>query len=256
MTEKVVQLKPKSFTGKYELPGKGHQLLRGINDNGRLPKDQAFIVALADEKVRRAYYEVAENANHLLRRWFTMPKSYRMDTIVLKHDLTQEHSFCFFLSGVQRALSTPILSFHVNVYFAPTPELIDVAKQVFQPEFPYASSVDKAKAFLKEVGQGDVICSVETLNQLIVDMEEMAAEFDHQRFGFIAQQPTGERIMILGYRYTDPYIDAGPTSTIVGFEVDGKRKTSLVEVRLEIMLDYIDMDINLGEPSKDDEVEE
>lgn len=256
MTEKVVQLKPKSFTGKYELPGKGEMLLHGINDNGRLPKDKAFIVALADEKVRRAYYEVTENANHLLRRWFAMPKSYRLDTIVLKHDLTQEHSFCFFLSGVQQALSVPILGFHVNVYFAPTQELLDVAKQVFQPEFPYASSVDKAKAFLKETGNGDVICSVETLNQLIAEMEEMAAEFEHQRFGFIAQQPTGERVMVLGYRYTDPYIDAGPTSTIVGFEVDGQRKTSLVEVRLEIVLDYIDMDIDVAQPQKDEEVEE
>lgn len=247
MSEKVVQLKPKACDGLYEIPGVGQLLLQAINDKGRLPKEQAFMVTLPGEKIRRAYYEVAENANHLLRRWFTTPKSYRLDTIVLKRDLTQEHGFTFFLSGNNVGLTNPILSFHVNVHFTPTEELLKISDQVFLPAFPFASSVDKAKEFLKASGRADKICSVETLNQLIFEMEEVAAEFEHKRFGFVTGAPDGKQVIVMGYRYLDPFVEGVANSSIAGFEVDGKRYTSLVEIRLEAILDFVDMDVQNGD---------
>lgn len=247
MSENVVQLKPKAFDGLYELPGKGNMILRQIFEYGRLNCNLAFCGALGDEQVRRAYFEVAENANHLLRRWFASPKHYNLDAVVLKRDLTQEYNFSFLLSGVNKALNAPILSFHINVHFAPTQELIDIADQVFQPSFPFASSVQKAKDFFKESGEKNVICSVEQLNQLISDLEETAAEFDRKRFGFISNTgKEGERpVIVMGYRYFDPFIDNVAGSNIIGFEIDGVRKTALVEIRLEAMLDFIDLDIEV-----------
>lgn len=244
MSEKVVQLKPKAFDGLYRLPGKSEIVLRSINDYGVMVRSQQVVAMLAEEKLARAYFEVAENANHLLRRWFRSPKSYNLDNIVLKRDLTQEYNFSFFLSGTGGTENVPIITFHVSTYFTPSEELIKASELVFQETFPVAVSVQKAKEHLAKHDEHTKICSVEQLNLLITELDEVASEFDHKRFGFVSQvgDENGSRTLVLGYRYFDRFVENVAGSQIVGFEVDGSRKTSMVEVRLEINLDYVDVE--------------
>lgn len=244
MSENVVQLKPKTFEGLYELTTMSQAVLRSINDFAMLRRNDEFISSLGDERAIRAYFEAAENANHLLRRWFVSPKAYRLDVTVLKRDNLQEYKFAFFLSGMNQSLPMPMLSFHVNVYFAPTEALLTAAAEVFQPSFPFAISVEKAKEYIKTSGEKSVICSTEQLNQLITELDETASEFDYSRFGFITTVgESDKKVIAMGYRYFDPFIPDIANSVVVGFDYGGERKTSLVETRIELLMDYIDIDV-------------
>lgn len=241
MSEKVVQLKPKACGGLYEIKGVGKIVLDTIVGYGKMLRIPEVFRVLKEEKLIRAYFEASENANFLLRNFFAVPKHYNLDTIALKHDLVDEYSFSFFLSGTNRQLISPILSFHVGTSFQPREDQLAALRGLQAPEFPVVLSTEKARSFLKETGEPSMGVTTEQLNSLIMELDEFAKEFGFERFGFLSVGPDGKtKIMVLGFRYFDKAMVEN--SSIVGFDVGGKKVAALVEVRLEISLDFIEMD--------------